>query len=352
MASTAAGTSKNAHGPLRDRAAERTEAEWETIYAARKARKEKHRARAAGVIDRRNPRCRRYWMVLSYEGGGFHGWQKQELADGPLRTVEGVLEERLRPVLAQRVKFWPAGRTDAGVSARGQVAQFDAVLPESTALTALTGAVNAALPPDVRCLSLALARKGSSTSACLWKRYVYRVEGEPAAVLAACRRVCQEARGSGEGGVGEDRAGGGEGGCGTVDVEAMRRAGALLEGRRDFASFQSKGGRSTTVRTLHRCDVRWCEGEGLAITLEGDGFLYNMARIVAGTLLQVGVGCRSASSVEQVLAAADRVAAGPTAPAAGLCLEHVEYERPWGGERGASRGEAAGQDDVVVDEAS
>mmetsp|Transcript_31027 Transcript_31027/g.101614 ORF Transcript_31027/g.101614 Transcript_31027/m.101614 type:complete len:133 (-) Transcript_31027:234-632(-) len=132
----------------------------------------------------------------------------------------------------------------------------------------------------------------------------------------------------------------------------MRRAGALLEGRRDFASFQSKGGRSTTVRTLHRCDVRWCEGEGLAITLEGDGFLYNMARIVAGTLLQVGVGCRSASSVEQVLAAADRVAAGPTAPAAGLCLEHVEYERPWGGERGASRGEAAGQDDVVVDEAS
>ena len=133
------------------------------------------------------------------------------------------------------------------------------------------------------------------------------------------------------------------------------------------------------VRTLHRCDVRWCEGEGLAITLEGDGFLYNMARIVAGTLLQaaannpsssqrhtaqppplapscrhsgldsaqVGVGCRSASSVEQVLAAADRVAAGPTAPAAGLCLEHVEYERPW-----ASRGEAAGQDDVVVDEAS
>ena len=159
MASTAAGTSKNAHGPLRDRAAERTEAEWETIYAARKARKEKHRARAAGVIDRRNPRCRRYWMVLSYEGGGFHGWQKQELADGPLRTVEGVLEERLRPVLAQRVKFWPAGRTDAGVSARGQVAQFDAVLPESTALTALTGAVNAALPPDVRCLGVTYSKK-------------------------------------------------------------------------------------------------------------------------------------------------------------------------------------------------
>ena len=179
MASTAAGTSKNAHGPLRDRAAERTEAEWETIYAARKARKEKHRARAAGVIDRRNPRCRRYWMVLSYEGGGFHGWQKQELADGPLRTVEGVLEERLRPVLAQRVKFWPAGRTDAGVSARGQVAQFDAVLPESTALTALTGAVNAALPPDVRCLSLALARgeMGSSPIAAVDMSWTRRGRG-------------------------------------------------------------------------------------------------------------------------------------------------------------------------------
>ncbi|EOD36966.1 hypothetical protein EMIHUDRAFT_252297 [Emiliania huxleyi CCMP1516] len=139
-----------------------------------------------------------------------------------------------------------------------------------------------------------------------------------------------------------------------MDMKLDTCSRALLEGRRDFASFQSKGGRSTTVRTLHRCDVRWCEGEGLAITLEGDGFLYNMARIVAGTLLQaaannpsssqrhtaqppplapscrhsgldsaqVGVGCRSASSVEQ-------------------------YERPW-----ASRGEAAGQDDVVVDEAS
>ena len=179
MTSTAAGTSKNAHGPLRDRATERTEAEWETIYAARKARKEKHRARAAGVIDRRNPRCRRYWMVLSYEGGGFHGWQKQELADGPLRTVEGVLEERLRPVLAQRVKFWPAGRTDAGVSARGQVAQFDAVLPESTALTALTGAVNAALPPDVRCLSLALARgeMGSSPIAAVDMSWTRRGRG-------------------------------------------------------------------------------------------------------------------------------------------------------------------------------
>ena len=102
-------------------------------------------------------------MVLSYEGGGFHGWQKQTNAGVQLRTVEKVLEDELRPVLAQSLKFWPSGRTDAGVSASGQVAQFDAVVDPAMRddLTPLVAAFNAALPPDVRYVSLAPTHKAS-----------------------------------------------------------------------------------------------------------------------------------------------------------------------------------------------
>lgn len=110
-------------------AATRSAEENEAIANARVARKALHRARGAGKIDKRDVNCHRYRMVLSYEGAGFHGWQKQTNAGVQLRTVEKVLEDQLRPVLAQSLKFWPSGRTDAGVSASGQAAQFDAVEP-------------------------------------------------------------------------------------------------------------------------------------------------------------------------------------------------------------------------------
>ena len=328
----------------------RSAEEWEAIANARIARKAQHRARGAGKIDKRDSNCNRFLMVLSYDGVGFHGWQKQTQAGRPLRTVESVLEDMLRPVLSQSLKFWPSGRTDAGVSALGQVAQFDAVVAPDVKddLRILVASFNAALPPDVRCVSLAPTHKSFSANECLWKRYVYTIPGDAASVRSSCLHLC--------GVYGRDGSGGGEGagassvrvwtisGAGPppeadcaldvdigLDLQAMRRAAAQLVGTRDFASFQSKGGRSTTVRTLHRCDVLYTQADGLTFVLEGDGFLYNMVRIVAGTLVEIGLRRSGieAEGVSAILEATDRARAGPTAPAAGLCLEHVEYDSVW-----------------------
>ena len=294
-------------------------------------------------------------MVLSYDGTMFHGWQKQQPPDQPSwpRTVEGVLEECLRPALSQRVKFWPSGRTDAGVSATGQVVQFDAVLPEAL-LPNLADTINAALPSDVRCMSIAQAARDFSANECLWKRYTYTVPGDAAAVQQACLSMV-------------GALGGAEGDADAappLNLEAMREASARLVGTHDFAAFQSKGGRATTVRTLYRFDVEVvAEGlrppphaggdssssrrqrGGLVLTLEADGFLYNMVRILVGTVVQIGMGRRCSADcaagsldateradiggyIEGVLAGGERAKAGPKAPAAGLCLEHVEYESP------------------------
>ena len=244
-------------------------------------------------------------MLLTYDGRLLHGWQKQHPpGQAPLRTVEGVLEECLRPLVAQRIKFFPAGRTDAGVSATGQVVQFMAILADDT-LPQLADRFNKALPQEVRCLDVGAAPKGFEVTACKWKRYIYTITPADAtnAVLNA-------------------------GGCGALDVGAMRAAAGRLLGTHDFASFQSKGGRVTTTRTLYRCDVdAEPQADLLRFTLEGDGFLYNMVRIVVGTILEVGLREREPTSVDAVLQAADRSSAGPTMPAAGLTLDHVEYER-------------------------
>lgn len=303
---------------------ERAEQSAEAIAKSRLARRVQRSLRGIDKIDKRSHDCSRFLMVLSYDGDGFHGWQKQKpRGQEPPRTVEGVLEECLRPVLSQPLKFWPSGRTDAGVSATGQVANFDAVVPETTR-AGLVEAFNDALPDDVRCISLTTTHKTFSANECLWKRYVYRIEGDASTVHASCLKL-----------LGYDEVGvlaavnGGVSGA-PLELEAMRLAAERLQGSNDFASFQSKGGRSTTVRTLYRCDVRLGEGdEGCTFTLEGDGFLYNMVRIIVGTLIQVGLGRRSVDEVAGILQATDRARAGPTAPAVGLCLEHVEYDRPW-----------------------
>ena len=333
---------------------ERSAEEWAAIAEARLARKEQHSKRKEGKINKHDPNCNRYKMVLSYEGLNFHGWQKQTLNGATLRTVEGVLEESLRPLLSQGVKFWPSGRTDAGVSATGQVAQFDAVVEDdgaslpAGAVTSWVETFNAALPSDVRCLSVATTHKSFAANECHWKRYVYRINGDGAAVLTGCLQMVGDPSWRNVA-AGEPQAAS-PALASALDVDAMRSAARVLVGTHDFASFQSKGGRSTTVRTLHRCDVD-LDGEGLRFTLEGEGFLYNMVRIIAGTLVQVGLGRGPANehasggigeggggredggpegSIRAILEATDRARAGPTAPAAGLCLEHVEYERPWG----------------------
>ena len=312
----------------------RTAEEIEAIARARAERKAKHAARGLGKINKHDPNLGRYKMVISYDGRNFHGWQKQSPPNGPpLRTIEGVLEECLRPVLSQNAKFWPAGRTDAGVSASGQVVQFDAVFSEEQQqaehVAELAAKFNAALPTEVRVKTVAPTSRIFCANECKWKRYIYRIPADE--IVAKCQSMVGEGRREASAvAEGSELAGSSITPGELLELNDMRNAAAQLLGTHDFASFQSKGGRVSTVRTLHRCDVSCDVSDGLTFTLEGNGFLYNMVRIIVGTLVQIGMRRASSVDIPAILEAADRAKAGPTAPAEGLCLDHVEYDRDWG----------------------
>eukprot|EP00729_Bicosta_minor_P004877 gene4877-31490_t len=331
------------------------------------------------TVNKRAPGCRRYKATVSYNGADFHGWAPQHPpGKAPLRTVGSVMEGGFRAAIGQRVRVHPAGRTDSGVSAIGQVCQFDAEgYGDGPAdLAELCQRINAELPSDCRVLKLEHATPNFAAMGNLWKRYAYTVPGgpndtaeTPAELLRFCQRVLQQqgcrsrtiAGGSSRVEEGCVVAEGGEEVAPAppsrdqnqnlnLDLDRMRASAAVLVGRHDFAAFQSKGGRKSTVRTLHSCEVSWADGKGLRIEVNGDGFLYNMVRILCGTLLEAGCGLRTVGETAQLVApgggmasaadedsdldaelvtAATRVLAGPTLPAEHLCLEHVEFDTPW-----------------------
>jgi len=219
----------------------------------------------------------------------------------------------------------------------------------------LAAAFNKVLPPDLRFLSVELAaRNFDPLGECRWKRYCYAFDAETSASL--CKSLYwsslqDEAQAAAAlrptpGGVEDDGEGQDGGGRSTpqaqeverhlvpeptdadvpaMNVERMQRAAQLLVGTHDFAAFQAKGGRITTVRTIFNCTVQVEASGRVAIACEGDGFLYKMVRIVAGTLLKIGLGLAEPSSIEEMLRTQDRSLAGPPLPARYLTLERVEY---------------------------
>jgi tRNA pseudouridine38-40 synthase len=273
-------------------------------------------------------------ITLAYDGTDFVGWQRQ--ATGT--SIQGLLEAALRKLDARAVTVIGAGRTDAGVHALGQVASFS--LERDIDADVLVRALNARLPASVRVWS---ARPVPSTFharfAARAKSYRYHIWNGP--VLSPFDRQYAWHI------------------AGALDVAAMSEAARRLEGRHDFAAFQGTGSEvATTERTIMvsrivaptgfdlrvphvlrggaldtRCDLRvpvLCGGEfprGALITYEitGDGFLRHMVRNIVGTLVDIGLGRRTPESVDAVLAARDRSAAGPTAPARGLLLVAVDY---------------------------
>jgi len=239
--------------------------------------------------------------VLEYDGTDFHGWQVQ----GSLRTVQGELEAALAGILGGRVPVIASGRTDAGVHAEGQLVSFRAAtrLPPER----LAAALNARLPSDLSVLSLEEAPEGfHATRDAVSKVYRYSILNgrTPRPLLRRTTwRVPQ-----------------------PLDLARMRRGAAHLVGRHDFASFRTHPGAEAedrgTVRTVHRIDVSR-KGPVVSLEVEGDGFLYNMVRAITGTLVAVGRGHWEPDRVAGILRARDRAAAGPTAPARGLCLVSV-----------------------------
>lgn len=241
-------------------------------------------------------------LILAYDGTAFHGWQRQ---DG-VRTVQGDVEEVLRPILRHPLHVQGASRTDTGVHAHGQVAtvRTTAEIP----IENLARAVAHHLPPDVTLVHLAEAPLGFHPSRdARGKLYRYRIWNRR-------RRAVEQL---------QDRF------CWHVwfplDLDQVRAAAALLVGRHDFAGFASQGSpRETTVRTITRVEIQ-PRYEELVIDVAGDGFLYHQVRNIVGTLFEIGRGHWPVQRVSEILATGDRRLAGPTAPAHGLCLQWVRY---------------------------
>lgn len=248
----------------------------------------------------------RYKLTIAYDGSGFHGWQKQHPPESePLRTVQQVVEDALKDLLKQRINLLGASRTDAGVHAKGQVAQFDAASP--IPLERMREAINGRLPADVEVRKLEVVPASfDAIKDVTTKRYLYRLHNAAHRPLEK-RHVVYH--------------------CWVdLDVDRMNEAAARLIGTHDFEGFSAAGhGRTSTVRTIHHCAVERADDE-VHIIVEGDGFLYNMIRIIAGTLVEVGRGAMDPERIDRVLETRDRQLAGPTLPPQGLCLEWIRYE--------------------------
>jgi tRNA pseudouridine38-40 synthase len=287
----------------------------------------------------------RYKLTLAYDGTDFCGWQKQEppegsdiaadkllaapadpaLADPPtpgrleLRTVQAVVERAVREVVREPVELTGASRTDSGVHARAQVAAFTASWPLERGAEPLLRAINSRLPPDV--LVLAAEAVGDSFNPiadCTAKGYSYTLHISPNRALWDRRYVHHL--------------------WVPLDLSAMQAAAAAFIGEHDFAAFAAAGhGRLSTVRTVHDCRVtevsRGVPAPGsddpassrLRIEISGNGFLWNMVRIIAGTLVEAGRGKLTPADIAAAIESKDRRRAGPTLPPRGLCLEWIRY---------------------------
>jgi tRNA pseudouridine38-40 synthase len=241
-------------------------------------------------------------MLIAYDGTEFHGWQKQP----EMRTVEGVVEQAVRRVVRHQASLNGSGRTDSGVHARGQVANFlsESHIPCSN----LCKAIGSRLPKDVSLIRVGEAaldfRSSRDASSKLYRYTIYNDSHRP--VERHLQRYAYHY-------------------WHPLDVERMRAAAMHLVGEHDFAALATKGSpRETTVRTVFRLDVQSFFNE-IRIDVEGSGFLYNMVRNIAGTLIEVGRGHWSPERMPEILASGDRSQAGPTAPARGLCLQWVKY---------------------------
>lgn len=242
-----------------------------------------------------------YKLTIQYDGSRYDGWQRQGNTDN---TIQGKLEGVLSRFAGQPVEVHGAGRTDAGVHAVGQVASVK--LPGNHTPQEIGSYVNQYLPDDIAVTAVEEAddRFHARLSA---RGKVYRYSIRMGDTPDVFRRKYQYRV------------------DGPLDVEEMRKAAALLCGTHDYRSFCSnKRYKKSTVRTVHAIEIA-VEGADMTITFRGDGFLYNMVRILTGTLLEVGLSERRAEEMPAILAALDRTAAGKTAPAQGLALLEVEY---------------------------
>lgn len=240
-------------------------------------------------------------LTIQYDGTRYDGWQRQGNTDN---TLQGRLEGVLSRMVGKPVEIQGAGRTDAGVHARGQVASVH--LPEGYTPLEVQNYLNRYLPEDVAVVDVVeVGERFHARLSATGKEYRYHIRmGSVPDVFARKYQYRVEE---------------------PLDLAAMERAAGYLTGKHDFRSFcGNRRFKKSTVREVFHIGVEVC-GSDLTLVYRGDGFLYNMVRILTGTLLEVGLGQRTPESMVDILEARERTAAGKTAPAQGLVLQEVYY---------------------------
>jgi tRNA pseudouridine38-40 synthase len=239
-------------------------------------------------------------LNLQYDGTSYHGWQIQKNAV----TIQEIVRDALRKITGEEITLTGCGRTDAGVHAENYICNFhtsSSIPPDK-----FPYALNAHLPSDIVCFGAESVNDSfHSKNSAVKKRYVYRIMcGEfPDAVMNRYAWHCKY----------------------PLDIEKMRAAAKAFIGVHNFIGFASSGFTvKTTVREIYSLDIY--ENNGIiTIDITGNGFLYNMVRIIAGTLMYAGCGKINPDDMADIIASCDRTRAGITAPPQGLCLKEVYY---------------------------
>lgn len=244
---------------------------------------------------------KRICLTVAYDGTAYCGWQVQKNG----KTIEGELNLALYELTGEEIQVIGASRTDAGVHGLCNVAVFDTLsrIPAEK----FSYALNQRLPKDIRIQKSQEVSIDFHPRHCKSKKtYEYHIFNAP--FPNPVKRLYSHFT------------------YVPLDVEKMRQMAAYLVGEHDFASFCSAGNQAeTTIRTIYDLDVER-SGEEIIIRITGNGFLYNMVRIIAGTLMDAGYSRMAPEKMEEILLAKDRTAAGPTAPACGLILTKLCYE--------------------------
>jgi tRNA pseudouridine38-40 synthase len=281
-----------------------------------------------GKTSRQIPPGRNIALRLAYDGTPFCGWQVQP--NGP--TIQAALQKAILKLTGESVTVYSAGRTDSGVHALGQVANFYSGSPIPP--TQFAAALQTLLPSEIQLLqSWEAPPEFHATFTARWKRYRYLIHNAPHPVPFLKHRCWWLRR--------------------RLDVEAMQSAADQLLGTHDFRCFETEWpNKTTSVRTIHELNLfrqplwdAWrpfavpraelsaapapADDSLICLEIAADGFLYNMVRSITGTLVNVGRGRWTAADVARILAAQDRNLAGATAPAEGLYLVQVEYQHDW-----------------------
>jgi tRNA pseudouridine38-40 synthase len=240
-----------------------------------------------------------YRLVLAYDGTEYHGWQRQP----SLPTVQGALEEALAQVASRESPVYAAGRTDAGVHARGQVVNFHGIIKPPAA--ALPAALNALLPRDVVVRSCEKVAEGfHARRSALSREYRYYIDRgrHPSPFGRRYSLHCP----------------------GELDEGAMAEALCAVEGTHDFAAFSRREAGRSRVREVRETEVT-AHGHMLTIRVKANAFAWMMMRMLCGSLLEVGRGRWSVERFRRVMEGGDNAASGPALPPRGLFLERVSY---------------------------